>query len=82
MSPLPKVENGVPKAPKPATGFSAHAGKLKIKPNAAAPHGAQAYKPYQGYGGTPAPASTASSTQTSTHVQGSLLHWARGKHSY
>lgn len=90
MGPLPKVENGVPRAPLPSAsnvpgGMKANAGKLKIKTpaKATAPAAPKAYKPYQGYGGAPTgAASTARSSQTTTSVKGDVLHWARNRKSY
>jgi hypothetical protein len=90
MGPLPKVENGVPRAPLPSastvSGMKANAGKLKTKsaPKAAAkPAAPKAYKPYQGYGGAPTGAAVSSGgSQTTTNVKGNILHWARSKKAY
>jgi hypothetical protein len=84
MGPLPKVENGVPKAPSPVpNGFKANAGKLKIK-SAPVASGPKSYSSYKGYGGSvpqttamPAPASTSGDYSSSRNVQGSVLHWSR-----
>ena len=92
---LPKVINGVPPKPVPqgpagnkgkagALG-AANKGKTKGKPAqvAGSPTGVSAYKPYATYKPTQQAASGAAGAnnqQTSTHVKGSILHWARGPH--
>jgi hypothetical protein len=84
---LPKVNNGVPpKTPPPNThspnGLKGKTGALHLKP---APNNnvVQTYTPYKGYGSnTPAPASGsgANTTQSTSNVKGSVLHWARARH--
>ena len=89
---LPKTANGVPPKPvqKGPAGNKAKAGALvagnksKAKPATAAssPTAVSAYKPYATYKpaqGVPG-AAGGNNQQTSTKVQGSILHWARGPH--
>jgi hypothetical protein len=86
MGPLPKVENGVPKAPPPDPA-GLHGKSARIKPVAkapAAPSGPKSYKPYAGYGGSQAAppsgyGSSSNNSQSSSNVKGSVLHWARSR---
>ncbi|HEY9869966.1 MAG TPA: hypothetical protein V6D08_12435 [Candidatus Obscuribacterales bacterium] len=87
---LPQVNTGVPKALPPAqnkSGQMAKAGSLKLPkqatPAPSGPVSVKSYQAYKGYGGSLTP-STGSAyggggLQTQTQVQGSVLHWARGK---
>ncbi len=88
---LPEVNTGVPKnlptAPSPR-GVKANAGTLKPKGPAAqskpaTPTTVQSYSTYRGYGSNLSPATGSGtgqgSMQSSTSVQGSVLHWARSK---
>lgn len=80
---LPKVSNGVPKAPSAAqTPTHGKTGKLAAKPKASlaprdkAEPAAAAYEPYKKF--SPEAAVTgASSAQSSSRVKGDVLHWAR-----
>lgn len=88
VGPLPKVENGVPKAPPPPPkGFKANAGKLQMKAKPVI-SGPSSYSSYKGYGGNaPAaapvasPAMSSGSTGAERNVKGDVLHWSRQRRS-
>lgn len=88
-SALPTVNNGVPpKLPSAGpdlTGKKASAGKLTPKAPAA-PKGPAVAKSYKPYATTPSVAasggSAGSSMNTSTNVQGSVLHWNKRRSGY
>ncbi|MBX9689248.1 MAG: hypothetical protein K2X27_21240 [Candidatus Obscuribacterales bacterium] len=88
---LPQVNNGVPKSLPSAperTGLKANAGKLKMKasPSVSQAKGPVLAKTYAPYAKTPsAPASGGSSgslLNSSTSVQGSVLHWNKRRSGY
>lgn len=86
---LPQVNNGVPKQlPQTITGLpqgqkAPSAGKLKPKaPSVAAPAVAKTYKPYATVPAAQSGGNSGSMFNSSTSVQGSVLHWNKRRSGY